>query len=65
VEGLLDHLNIERAHLVGGRMECGPAMALCVGHPYATLSLVLYWPVGRAKCRVNGHQRFAEHLTYV
>jgi hypothetical protein len=27
--------------------------------------MVLYWPVGGAKYRINGHQRFAEHLTYV
>ena len=45
---LLDHLNIERAHLVSDRIECHPAMGLRVGHPYATLSLVLYWPGGGA-----------------
>lgn len=45
---LLDHLNIERAHLVSDRIECHPAMGLGVGHPYATLSLVLYWPGGGA-----------------
>jgi pimeloyl-ACP methyl ester carboxylesterase len=63
--GLLDHLKIERAHLLGGCMGCGPAMAFAVAHPDATLSLVLYWPVGGAKYRINGYQRFAEHLTYV
>ena len=45
---LLDHLNIERAHLVSDRIECHPAMGLGVGHPYPTLSLVLYWPGGGA-----------------
>ena len=45
---LLDHLNIERAHLVSNRIECHPAMGLGVGHPYPTLSLVLYWPGGGA-----------------
>ena len=64
-KGLLDHLNIERAHLVGGCMGCGPAMAFAVAYPNATLSMVLYWPVGGAKYRINGHQRFAEHLTFV
>src|SRR6516225_5078509 len=64
-KGLLDHLNIERAHLVGGCMGCGPAMAFAVAYPNATLSIVLYWPVGGAQYRINGHQRFAEHLTYV
>lgn len=64
-KGLLDHLNIERAHLVGGCMGCGPVMAFAVAYPNATLSIVLYWPVGGAKYRINGHQRFAEHLAYV
>ena len=62
---LLDHLNIERAHLIGGCMGCGPAMAFAVAYPNATLSMILYWPVGGAKYRINGHQRFAEHLAYV
>src|SRR5207248_2750225 len=30
-----------------------------------TLSLLLWWPVGGAKYRINGHLRFAEHLAYV
>jgi pimeloyl-ACP methyl ester carboxylesterase len=64
-KGLLDHLNIERAHLVGGCMGCGPAVAFAVAYPNATLSMVLYWPVGGAKYRINGQQRFAEHLAYV
>jgi pimeloyl-ACP methyl ester carboxylesterase len=63
--GLLEHLNIERAHLVGGCMGCGPALAFAVAYSNATLSMVLYWPVGGAKYRINGHQRFAEHLAYV
>jgi len=64
-KGLLEHLNIERAHLMGGCMGCGPVAAFAVAYPHATLSMVLYWPVGGARYRINGHQRFAEHLTYV
>ena len=64
-KGLLDHLNIERAHLLGGCMGCGPAMAFAVAYPRAALSMVLYWPVGGARYRINSHQRFAEHLAYV
>lgn len=64
-KGLLDHLNIKQAHLMGGCMGCCPVTAFGVAHPEATLSMVLYWPVGGAKYRINGHQRFAEHLTYV
>jgi len=63
--GLLAQLNIERAHIMGACMGCCPASAFGVAHPDATLSLLLYWPVGGAKYRINGHMRFAEHLAYV
>ncbi len=63
--GLLEHLNIERAHLLGGCMGCCSVIAFGVAHPEATLSMVLYWPVGGPRYRINSHQRFAEHLAYV
>jgi len=63
--GLLAHLNIDRAHIMGACMGCCPASAFGVAHPEATLSLLLYWPVGGAKYRINGQMRFAEHLAYV
>jgi pimeloyl-ACP methyl ester carboxylesterase len=63
--GLLEHLKIDRAHVMGGCMGCSAAVAFAVAHPEATLSLVLYWPVGGAKYRINGHLRFAEHLAFV
>jgi pimeloyl-ACP methyl ester carboxylesterase len=64
-KGLLDHLNIRQAHLMGGCMGCCPVMAFGVAHPEATLSMILYWPVGGAKYRISGHLRFAQHLAYV
>src|SRR4249920_1022570 len=42
-KGLLDHLNIRRAHLMGGCMGCSPVAAFGVAHPEAVLSMVLYW----------------------
>lgn len=63
--GLLDHLNIEKAHLMGGCMGCCPVTAFAVAHPERTLSMVLTWPVGGPRYRLTGHQRFAEHLAYV
>jgi hypothetical protein len=42
-----------------------PAIAFGVAHPETTLSLVLYWPVGGARYRINGHLRFAQHVAYV
>ena len=64
-KGLLDHLNIKQAHLMGGCMGCCPVIAFGVAFPGATLSMILYWPVGGAKYRISGHQRFAEHLAFV
>jgi pimeloyl-ACP methyl ester carboxylesterase len=64
-KGLLDHLNIKRAHLMGGCMGCSPVAAFSVAYPEVVISMILYWPVGGAKYRINSHQRFAEHLAYV
>jgi len=64
-KGLLDHLNIRRAHLMGGCMGCSPVVAFAVAYPETVLSMILYWPVGGAKYRITCHQRFAEHLAYV
>ena len=63
--GLLRHLRIDRAHVMGGCMGCPPAAAFAVAHTEMTMSLLLWWPVGGAKYRINGHLRFAEHLAYV
>jgi pimeloyl-ACP methyl ester carboxylesterase len=64
-KGLLDHLGIQRAHLMGGCMGCAPVVAFAAAYPQATRSMVLYWPVGGAKYRINGQLRFAQHLAYV
>ena len=64
-KGLLDHLGIERAHIMGGCMGCPPVAAFAVAHPDTVLSLVLYWPVGGVKYRLSSHRRFAEHLDFV
>jgi pimeloyl-ACP methyl ester carboxylesterase len=64
-KGLLDHLKIERAHIMGGCMGVPCASAFGVIHPERVLSLVLFWPVGGAKYRLSSHQRFAEHLAFV
>ena len=63
--GLLEHLGIDRAHIMGACMGCSPAMAFAVAYPAMTRGLVLYWPVGGAHYRIQGHTRIAEHLAYV
>ena len=64
-KGLLDYLDVKQAHLMGGCMGCCPVAAFGVAHPEATLSMILFWPVGGAKYRINGQKRFTEHLAFV
>ena len=64
-KGLLDHLGIGRAHIMGGCMGCSPTAAFGVMHPEMVMSLILFWPVGGPKYRLSSHQRFAEHLAFV
>ncbi len=64
-KALLKHLQIERAHLIGGCMGCSVATAFAAAHPQSVMSMVLWWPVGGARYRIKGQQRFAEHLAFV
>jgi pimeloyl-ACP methyl ester carboxylesterase len=64
-KGLLDHLGIPRAHLMGGCMGCAPVAAFAVEYPQAVASMVLWWPVGGAKYRIKGRGRFDEHAAFV
>ena len=64
-KGLLDHLGIARAHIMGGCMGCSPVVAFAVAHRAMVLSMILYWPVGGAKYRISSHARFSEHLGFV
>jgi len=63
--GLLEHLGIAEAHVAGGCMGCSAAVAFAVAHPDTTNSLLLWWPVGGARYRINSQLRFAEHAAYV
>ena len=64
-KGLLDHLGISRAFLIGGCMGCSPVAAFAAAHSERVAAMVLYWPVGGAKYRISSHARFAEHLGFV
>jgi pimeloyl-ACP methyl ester carboxylesterase len=63
--GLLDHLEIDRAHLMGGCIGCSAAIAFAVAHPERTASMVLYSPAGGPRYRMTQHARFAQHLAFV
>ena len=63
--GLLDHLKIERAHVMGGCMGCSPVTAFAVAHPERVGAMVLWWPTGGPKYRISSHMRFADHLGFV
>jgi pimeloyl-ACP methyl ester carboxylesterase len=62
---LLDHLGVERAHLMGGCVGCSTAAALAVREPSRVASMVLFSPAGGARYRRAQHERFARHLCFV
>lgn len=62
--GLLDHLGIGRAHLMGGCVGCSAVAALAVAHPERVAGMVLYSPAGGVRYRLKQHARFATHLAY-
>ncbi len=63
--GLLDHLGIERAHLMGGCVGCSAVAAFGIAHPDRVLSMVLFSPAGGVKYRLKQHARFTRHLAFV
>lgn len=63
--GLLDHLGIERANVIGGCAGCSVVLALAVAHPGRVDKMVLFSPAGGPRYRLAQHERFARHLAYV
>jgi pimeloyl-ACP methyl ester carboxylesterase len=64
-KGLLEHLDVKRAHLMGGCVGCSIATVFAVAYPETTASMVLYSPAGGARYRITQLARFARHLAYV
>ena len=64
-KGLLDHLDVERAHLMGGCVGCSTVAAFGVAHPERVSSMVLFSPAGGARYRMKQHARFAVHQAFV
>jgi pimeloyl-ACP methyl ester carboxylesterase len=63
--GLLDHLGIDRAHLMGGCVGCSTVAAFGVRFPERVISMVLYSPAGGPRYRMRQHERFGRHLAFV
>jgi pimeloyl-ACP methyl ester carboxylesterase len=63
-EALLDHLAVERAHLMGGCVGCSTVAAFAVAHPGRVGGLVLYSPAGGPRYRMKQEERFATHQTF-
>ena len=64
-KGLLDHLDVERAHLMGGCVGCSTVAAFGVAHPERVSSMVLFSPAGGVRYRMKQHARFAVHQAFV
>ena len=63
--GLLDHLGIERAHLLGGCIGCSIAATVATQHPERVERVVLYSPAGGPHYRETQLGRFRTHAELV
>lgn len=63
-KALLDHLKIHSAWIMGGCMGCSVALAFGVHYPEETRGLLLHWPVGGHRWKVNSRKRFMRHYNF-
>ena len=63
-KALLDHLKIQSAWIMGGCMGCSVALAFGVHYPEATRGLLLHWPVGGYRWKINSRARFTRHYNF-
>lgn len=63
-KALLDHLKIQSAWIMGGCMGCSVALAFGVHYPETTRGLILHWPVGGYRWKVNSQERFMRHYNF-
>lgn len=64
-KGLLDHLKVNSAFVLGGCMGCSVALAFAACFPEATRALLLHWPVGGYRWKANSGGRFVRHAAFV
>jgi pimeloyl-ACP methyl ester carboxylesterase len=63
-KALLDYLKLNSAWIMGGCMGCSVALAFGAHYPEATRGLLLHWPVGGYRWRVNSQERFMRHYNF-
>lgn len=63
-KALLDHLKVDAAWIMGGCMGCSVALAFGVHYPEMTRGLVLHWPVGGYRWKLNSQARFTRHYNF-
>jgi pimeloyl-ACP methyl ester carboxylesterase len=63
-KALLDHLKIDTAWIMGGCMGCSVASAFAVHYPETTRGILLHWPVGGYRWKVNSRERFIRHYNF-
>jgi pimeloyl-ACP methyl ester carboxylesterase len=64
-KGLLHHLGIASAFVMGSCLGCSPVIAFAARYPQACRGLVLAQPSGGAKRRLTAHRHFNAHGQYV
>ncbi len=64
-KGLLDHLGIGSAHLIGGCAGCSTVAAFAARYQDRVLSMALLSPAGGPRYRMRQQARFARHLSFV
>lgn len=62
--GILDHLGIEKCHLMGGCVGCSSVLTFADQYPEMVLSMVLFSPAGGPKYRMNQNMRLTRHAAF-
>jgi pimeloyl-ACP methyl ester carboxylesterase len=63
--GLLDHLGLDRVHVMGACAGCSIAARMATTRPRRIGAMVLYSPAGGVRYRMKQHARFHTHLGFV
>lgn len=62
--GLLDHLGINDAYVLGACIGCAVALALGARYPERCRALLLHWPVGGFRWLARGRSAFDRHIAF-